>query len=195
VSVVLDHDWFPTALPHNVTIGERSWCYSAFAFVHYCSRRPCGVRIGHDTGIYAGTFFDLGPSGRVEIGNFCTLVGAIIATNRRVVIEDYAFLAHEVVLADSAAMTPPQAELAVVPEADAEPPAIVLGQNSWVGARAVLLAGAKIGQGAIIGAGTVVDFEVPPYAVVAGNPARIVAWAHERNNDQEIAPAPFRQVV
>jgi acetyltransferase-like isoleucine patch superfamily enzyme len=194
MSMVLDHDWFPIALPDNVIVGERSWCYSAFAFVHYCSRRACGVRIGHDTGVYAGTFFDLGPRGQVEIGDFCTLVGAIIATNRRVVIEDYAFLAHEVVLADSMAMTPPRPELSATPEGGAEPPAIVLGQNSWVGVRAVLLAGAKIGEGAIIGAGAVVDFEVPPYAVVAGNPAKIVAWGHERT-DEQIAPSEFRKVV
>jgi acetyltransferase-like isoleucine patch superfamily enzyme len=38
----------------------------------------------------------------------------------------------------------------------------------------VLLAGAQIGDGAIVGAGAVVDFEVPPGAVAAGNPARIV---------------------
>src|SRR5882672_6633285 len=102
----LPHDWFPQPLPANVVIGERSWCYSSFAFLHYQSRRACGVRVGHDSGIYNGTFFDLGPDGEVEIGNFVTLVGAIIATNSRVVIGDYAFLAHEVVLADSFAATP-----------------------------------------------------------------------------------------
>jgi acetyltransferase-like isoleucine patch superfamily enzyme len=41
----------------------------------------------------------------------------------------------------------------------------------------VLLPGARLGDGVIVGAGAVVDFEVPPYAVVAGNPARIVSWA------------------
>jgi acetyltransferase-like isoleucine patch superfamily enzyme len=53
-------------------------------------------------------------------------------------------------------------------------PAVVLSEYVWVGARAILLKGARIGSGAVIGAATVVDFEVPPGAIVAGNPARIV---------------------
>jgi acetyltransferase-like isoleucine patch superfamily enzyme len=178
---MLPHDWFPKALPSNVALGERSWCYSSFAFLHYRSRRPRGATVGHDTGIYHGSFFDLGPEGEVEIGNFCTLVGAIISTNARVVIGDYAFLAHEVVLADSFAAAPwtsPDAEL-TAGGADPRPLAIEIGPNSWIGARAMLLSGARIGEGAIIGAAALVDFEVPPYAVVGGNPARIVGWAKE----------------
>jgi acetyltransferase-like isoleucine patch superfamily enzyme len=167
----MSHDWFPRPLPANVVIGERSWLYSSFAFLHYRSRRPCGVRVGRDSGIYAGSFFDLGPCGEVEVGNFCTLVGAVIACDSRVVIEDYAFIAHEVVLADHAAAVPGEA---AVGRAGEPPVSIVIGENGWVGARAVLLAGARVGRGAIVGAAAVVDFEVPPFTVVAGNPARVV---------------------
>jgi acetyltransferase-like isoleucine patch superfamily enzyme len=172
----LPHDWFPAPLPGNVVIGERSWCYSSFSCLHYRSKRPCGVRVGHDSGIYNGTFFDLGPDGEVEIGNYTTLVGAIISTNSRVVIGDYAFLAHEVVLADSFAATPYSTQGNVnqdVGYCDCYT-AIVLGRNCWIGARAVLLSGTVIGEGSIVGAGALVDFEVPPFAVVAGNPARVI---------------------
>jgi acetyltransferase-like isoleucine patch superfamily enzyme len=176
---MLPHDWFPRPLPDNVKIGERSWCYSSFAFLHYASRRPCGVRVGQDSGIYHGTFFDLGPDGEVEIGNYCTLVGAIISTNSRMVISDYAFLAHEVVLADSFAATAFTAsENRRDPMSSGEPSlTICIKENAWIGARAVLLSGASVGKGAIIGAAALVDFEVPPYAIVAGNPGRIVGWA------------------
>jgi acetyltransferase-like isoleucine patch superfamily enzyme len=173
--VSLPHDWYPEPLPANVTVGERSWVYSSFAFLHYRSARLCGVKIGNDTGVYNGTFFDLGPNGEVEVGDYCSLVGAIISTNGRVVIGDYAFLAHEVVLADSPVAVP-----APTDGVSASEPSIVLGENSWVGARAVLLGGARIGQGAVVGAGAVVDFEVPDYAIVAGNPARVVGWAQPR---------------
>ena len=177
-ALTLPHDWFPRSLPANVVVGERCWCYSSFAFLHYRSRRPCGVRIGNDCGIYNGTFFDLGPEGEVEIGNFTTLVGAIIATNSRVVIGDYAFLAHEVVLADSFAARPHEvAEKA--PKASGM--GIILGNNCWIGARAVILSGAVIGEGAIVGAGAVVDFAVPAATVVAGNPARLVGKVGKHN--------------
>jgi acetyltransferase-like isoleucine patch superfamily enzyme len=176
--MMLEHDWFPRPLPANVTLGERSWCYSSFAFLHYRSRRPHGVRVGHDSGIYNGTFFELGPDGEVKIGNYCALVGTIISTNSRVVIGDYSFLAHEVVIADSEAARPP--ETGHAPGATLE---ISLGENTWVGARAVLLPGAKVGHDSIIGAAAVVDFEVPPCAIVAGNPARIVGWTKRGSLD------------
>lgn len=174
--LTLAHDWFPRPLPRNVVIGERSWLYSSFALLHYRSRRLCGLRVGKDTGLYNGTFFDLGPEAEVEIGNYCTLVGAIISSNSRVVISDYVFIAHEVVIADTPAALPGGSE-----KADSRSSgcalsgvSVFIGENAWIGTRAILLAGARIGEGAIIGAAAMVDFDVPAYAVVAGNPAKIV---------------------
>src|SRR5262245_48465492 len=104
--LTLEHDWFSQPLPRGVQIGPRSWIYSSFAFLHCHSRRPAPVRIGSDSGIYHGSFFELGSDGEVEIGDFCALVGAVICTNRRIVIEDYVFIAHDVVLADNFACVP-----------------------------------------------------------------------------------------
>jgi acetyltransferase-like isoleucine patch superfamily enzyme len=169
----LSHDWFPKPLPANVEVGMGSWLYSAFAFLHYRSQRPCGVRIGRDSGVYNGTFFDLGACGEVVIGDYCTLVGAIIATNRRVSIADYVFIAHEVTIADEYVARPPTDDAGkgsdVVPEE-----CISIGEGAWIGARAILLSGARIGARAIVGAGCVVRSAVPAGGVVAGNPARII---------------------
>jgi len=178
--VIPGHDWFPRELPANVRIGERSWLYSSFALLHCVSRRQGAVRIGNDSGIYQGTFFELGPRGEVWIGDYCSIVGATICVNSRVEIGDYALIAHEVVIADSHWSVPPPGTFGVegaAADGPEEPPAIVVGRNAWVGARAVLLRGCELGEGAIVGAGAVVDFRVPPYAIVAGNPARIVGWA------------------
>ena len=51
---------------------------------------------------------------------------------------------------------------------------IVIGNNVWIGAAAVVLPGVTVGDNAVIGAGSVVTHDVPPFAVVAGNPARII---------------------
>jgi acetyltransferase-like isoleucine patch superfamily enzyme len=165
----LPHDWFPRSLPANVEVGERSWLYSSFALVHLQSGLPVGVRIGHDSGVYHGTFFDLGPDGVVEIGDYCTIVGAIFATNGRVAIGDYTFIAHEVVIADDSVAVPPYQDgmrpkvLATVKR---------IGENVWIGARAVLIGNVQIGDGAVVGAAAVVNTDVAPYTIVAGNPAR-----------------------
>ena len=104
---VLAHDWWPGPLPPNVVIGQRSWLYSSFAFLHYRSEQPCGLRVGHNSGLYNGTYLDLGPQGEVRIGNYCSVVGAIISSNGRVTIGDYTLIAYGVVVADSFAAVPP----------------------------------------------------------------------------------------
>ena len=168
----LPHDWFPRPLPANVQIGARSWLYSSYAFSHYRSQSDCGVRIGHDSGVYNGTFFDLDVHGEVVIGNYCTLVGAIFATNARITIGDYTFIAHEVTIADHFTASPPEA---VGDRISRDPqPEMVIGPNVWIGARAILLSGAQIGEGAIVGAGCVVNTIIPPFSIVVGNPARVL---------------------
>ena len=51
-----------------------------------------------------------------------------------------------------------------------------LGNDVWVGANSVILKGRSIGDGAIVGAGSVVTRDVPPYAIAVGNPAKIVKY-------------------
>lgn len=172
----LDHDWFPAPVPENVAFGSKCWLYSACAFLHYRSRKPVGLRIGQGTGIYVHSFFNLGPEAEVQIGSYCTLNGAIISTNGRVSIGDYVFLSLGVVIADR-----PTA----IPFTASEPcscSAIIIGKTSWIGARAIILPGAHLGEGAVIGAGAVVDFDVPPFAVVAGNPAKVVGSTNAVNS-------------
>lgn len=51
---------------------------------------------------------------------------------------------------------------------------VSIGAHTWVGARAIILKGVSIGEGAIVAAGSVVTKDVAPYTIVAGNPAREV---------------------
>lgn len=53
---------------------------------------------------------------------------------------------------------------------------VTIGNDVWIGARAIVLDGASIGDGAIVAAGAVVAGEVPPYAVVSGVPAEVVRY-------------------
>lgn len=53
-----------------------------------------------------------------------------------------------------------------------EPP--VIEDGAWIGERAIILSGRRIGRGAIVGAGAVVTRDVEPFAIVGGNPARVI---------------------
>ncbi len=63
---------------------------------------------------------------------------------------------------------------AAMPESWPHKGDLVVGHDVWIGYRATLMAGVTVGHGAVIGAMSVVTADVPPYAVVAGNPARII---------------------
>ena len=51
---------------------------------------------------------------------------------------------------------------------------VVLEDNVWLGSRALILKGVKVGEGAIVAAGAVVTKDVPPHSIAAGNPAKII---------------------
>lgn len=51
---------------------------------------------------------------------------------------------------------------------------VIIEDDVWVGASAIILKGVTVGRGSIIGAGTVVSRSIPPYSVVIGNPGRVI---------------------
>jgi acetyltransferase-like isoleucine patch superfamily enzyme len=169
----LPHEWFDEALPTNISLAPTAFLHSSYAFNNYRSESQPGLRIGDHTFVLDATMFDLGPTGEVMIGNYCVINSTHFIGNSRIVIGDFVFASSEVFISDSAIARPPS---------DGDPrgregPAIIIGDDCWLGMRSVLLDGADLGQGTIVGAGAVVDFAVPAWSVVAGNPARVVGTA------------------
>ncbi len=52
----------------------------------------------------------------------------------------------------------------------------IIGNDVWIGANAIILAGVKVGDGAIIGANSLVNKDVEPYSIVAGSPAKLIRY-------------------
>ena len=51
---------------------------------------------------------------------------------------------------------------------------VVIGDRAWIAARAIVLPGTTVGEGAVVAAGAVAHGEIAPWSIVAGNPARVV---------------------
>lgn len=68
---------------------------------------------------------------------------------------------------------------------------INIEDDAWIGAGSVVLQGLTIGRGAVVGAGSVVTRSVPPYAIVIGNPARIVKYRNEIESECMVPKTTF----
>ncbi len=105
---------------------------------------------------------------RLVLGKFCQIAdGAVFITasanHRRDGFSTYPFAVFDHATADGRPSLP-----------DWSGPDTILGNDVWLGKDARILPGAKLGNGVIVAAGAVVRGEVPDYAVVAGNPGRVV---------------------
>lgn len=67
---------------------------------------------------------------------------------------------------------------------------IVIRKGVWIGANAVVLAGVEVGKYAVVGAGAVVTKDVPDYAVVVGNPARVIKTLDKSRFNSADQPLP-----
>ena len=65
---------------------------------------------------------------------------------------------------------------------------VVIEDDVWLAANVFVMPGVKIGHGAVISAGTVVNKSVPAFAIVAGNPGRVVGWRKRPDDNEPGAP-------
>lgn len=181
----LEWDWYPGTIPENVRVDDTAYVETSFSFLFFRSLRQDGVRYGRGASTYLGTMFDVGPRGRVTLGDFTLVHGARIICDEEITIGDYVLISWNVVLMDSyrVPLDPRERrkELEQIPTrafrlACAEVPAkpIRIERNAWIGFSACVLPGVTIGEGSIVGARSVVTADVPPFTIVAGNPARVI---------------------
>lgn len=104
-------------------------------------------------------------------------ISIINAPNEQVHLGDYSVLAPNVtIVTNSHRSTVGKAQFEISGTHENDKSAdVIVAEDVWIGTNSTILAGVHIGRGAIVGAGAVVTKNVPPYSVVAGVPARIIA--------------------
>lgn len=144
------------------------------------------IRIGSNTRIM-GDLCTFRHGGEISIGAFC-FVGpqTRIQSAKKIQIGDRVLIAHNVNIYDN--ITHPLnarerhldfvhfLEKGLQEKIDLREKEIIIGDDVWIGFNCTILKGVKIGNGAIIGANTLINEDVPPYAVMTGNPAKIIKY-------------------
>lgn len=90
---------------------------------------------------------------------------------------------HDVLGVPIAFATRDRAKALDLPNVD-EPPTLI-EDDAWIGHGVIIMAGRRIGRGAVVAAGSVVTHDVPPYAIVGGTPARLIRYRF--NEEQQKA--------
>src|SRR4030042_568760 len=144
------------------------------------------VQLGHDVKIYAfANLYGCEIGDESKIGTFVEIQkGARIGRRVKisshtficegVEIEDFVFIGHGVMFINDKYPRATTEDGELQTEEDWECVPTVIKQGASIGSNATILCGVTIGERAIVGAGSVVTHDVPPGAVVAGNPARIL---------------------
>jgi acetyltransferase-like isoleucine patch superfamily enzyme len=181
----LPRDWYDGTIPQNVSVEESAYLETSYSFLLYRSELPEGVRIGRGSTTYKGTMFDVGPQGRVRIGDYSLIHGVQFICDSQIEVGNYALISWNVVFMDTYGVSLDPAKRrkqlkALASESHRRMPRgaaakpISIGHNVWIGFDCVVLPGVTIGEGSVVGARSVVTEDVPPFTIVAGNPARVI---------------------
>jgi len=138
-----------------------------------------GCEVGDDTKI--GAFVEIQKGAKV--GRNCK-VSSHTFICEGVTIEDGVFVGHSVTFINDSYPHATNADGSLQTEADWAVERTLVKRGASIGSGSTILSNITIGEGAIVGAGSVVTKDVPPYAIVAGNPAKLLRYQESKVSAQ-----------
>jgi len=158
---------------------------------HPTLRIAADVKLGRDVKVYAFVnLYGCEVGDESKIGTFVEIqkgvkIGRRVKVSSHsficegVSIEDEVFIGHGVMFINDRYPRATTGGGELQTEADWQVVPTLVKHGASIGSNATVLCGVTIGEGAIVGAGSVVTHDVPAHAIVAGNPARIIRWIEE----------------
>ena len=117
--------------------------------------KKCGVNTSGDFKVGYGVYFDAGNAHMITVEDGVWIASQCLILCHRRILDDYGF-------GDDYNALPYKIE------------PVVLKRGSCIGMRSIIMPGVTIGEGAVIGAGSLVTKDIPPYSIAVGRPAKVV---------------------
>ena len=140
-----------------------------------------GCQIGDDTKI--GAFVKVQRN--ASVGRRCKISSHTFICEG-VAIEDNVFIGHGVTFTNDTYPRATALDGSLQTEADWRVAPTIVRKGASIGSGATILCNLTIGENAIVGAGSVVTKDVPPNAIVAGNPARVLRYIQQSTEGQDV---------
>ncbi len=176
--------WIKSMLYVRKMVRENGAVIHLSARVHNINGRRESIRVGTHTHVL-GELLTFAHGGEIAIGDYCYIgEQSRIWSARKISIGNRVLISHGVNIFDS--LTHPLSAskrhehfAQIITKGhpatiDLDEAAVVIGDDAWIGCLSIILRGVTIGEGAIVGAGSVVVHDVPPWTIVAGNPAKVI---------------------
>jgi acetyltransferase-like isoleucine patch superfamily enzyme len=192
----LADDWFDKGIPANIRLSDQGYIATSYCFWGVHSSEGTVVRFGKGCGCYDNSSFLVNNGAVFEAGDFNMFNGCTFVCSRQISIGNHCMFAWGSAITDSWLSERNEkssdrknilrsfvGEPCLAWPLGLESLPVTIHDNVWVGFDAVIMPGVTLGRGCVIGSKSVITSDVPPYAIVVGNPARIIKYLDE--NDTE----------
>ena len=156
-------------------IGKNFCCFAQVALMQSTKG---AFKFGDNLRVLRNCTLNTIENGQLEIGdNVYIGEASIISAYTKITIGNYVVMGPRNVIVDlSHTYVDPEKPIRLQPWTGKP---VTIEDDVWITSNCTVLPGVRIGRGAVVGAGSVVTRDVPPYAVVGGAPAKILKWRKE----------------